>query len=84
MSFMPKEMIIKTQVAGQDSVIIQESHIALHTFAKRGYVTLDVYSCKEFDTEVALQYFKDVFKSDDVEFKLETRGEKISFRKQFP
>lgn len=58
-------------------VIIEESHIALHTFAKRGFVTLDVYTCKEqFDTDAALNFFKDVFKSDDIEFKVETRGEK--------
>lgn len=55
-------------------VMIQESHIALHTFVKRGFVTIDVYSCKEFDTEKALQYFKDMFKTDDIEYKIEARG----------
>ncbi len=57
-------------------VIINESHISLHTFAKRGYVTVDVYSCREFDTEFAVDYFKKAFQSDDVEFKVEVRGER--------
>jgi len=55
-------------------VIIQESHISLHTFVKRRFVTVDVYSCKEFDTDVAVAYFKKMFKTDDVEYKVEIRG----------
>lgn len=55
-------------------VIIQESHISLHTFAKRRFVTIDVYSCKEFDVETALSYFKHLFRSDDFEYNVEVRG----------
>ena len=57
-------------------VLIQESHIALHTFAKRGFVTIDVYSCNKFDTDLTLEYFRNVFQSEDIEYKIETRGER--------
>ncbi|MBI2442422.1 MAG: S-adenosylmethionine decarboxylase [Candidatus Levybacteria bacterium] len=55
-------------------VIIQESHIAIHTFIKRRFITVDVYSCKSFDTGKTIQYFRDVFKTDDLETQIETRG----------
>ena len=37
-------------------VMIMESHISLHTFTKRGFVTIDVYSCKEFSSEGVVEY----------------------------
>ncbi len=36
-------------------VIIAESHISVHTFPDRRYVNIDIFSCKEFDTGLALQ-----------------------------
>ncbi len=57
-------------------VVIQESHISIHTFIKRRFVTIDVYSCREFDTKYAIDYFKKVFKTDDVDFEIEQRGKK--------
>jgi S-adenosylmethionine decarboxylase len=57
-------------------VMIQESHISIHTFIKRRFVTIDVYSCKNFDVQFAIKYFKDIFKSDDVEYEIEVRGKK--------
>ncbi len=37
-------------------VIIAESHIAIHTFPEKNFISLDVFSCREFDTEVAIEY----------------------------
>lgn len=34
-------------------VFLAESHIAIHTFVERGFVNIDVFSCKDFDTELA-------------------------------
>ena len=42
-------------------VLIAESHISVHTFPKRQYVNIDVFSCKDFDTERALKELKDSF-----------------------
>jgi S-adenosylmethionine decarboxylase len=42
-------------------VIIAESHISVHTFPDRDYINIDVFSCKEFDTELALSEIQRVF-----------------------
>jgi len=57
-------------------VIIAESHISIHTFVKRRFITADVYSCKYFDAEKALAYFKNKFCTDDVEYYIQERGKK--------
>lgn len=57
-------------------VIIEESHISIHTFPKRGYVSIDVYSCRYFDTSKATNFFKSVFKPLDIETNTLDRGKK--------
>lgn len=57
-------------------VLIQESHISLHTFVKRGFVTADVYSCKEFDAQKAIKYFMKSFKTKDIQYAIVQRGTK--------
>jgi S-adenosylmethionine decarboxylase len=57
-------------------VMIQESHISIHTFIKRRFVTADIYSCKEFDTEKAVNFFKKAFKPKNIDSIVETRGKK--------
>ena len=34
-------------------VLIAESHISVHTFPERDYMNIDVFSCKDFDTDAA-------------------------------
>jgi S-adenosylmethionine decarboxylase len=36
-------------------VFLAESHIVIHTFVERGFVNIDVFSCKDFDTEHAAE-----------------------------
>ncbi len=47
-------------------VMIQESHISIHTFAKRGFVTIDLYSCKEFNDKGIVDYLKETFGTEDI------------------
>ncbi len=42
-------------------VLIAESHIAIHTFPERGYVWVDVFSCKEFDGDIATDSIVEAF-----------------------
>ena len=42
-------------------VIIAESHISVHTFPDRGYVNIDVFSCKEFDADDAMAQVGEFF-----------------------
>jgi S-adenosylmethionine decarboxylase len=34
-------------------VLIAESHVSVHTFPATGYVSIDIFSCKSFDTGAA-------------------------------
>ncbi len=47
-------------------VIIAESHISIHTFPDRGYVNIDIFSCKEFDPSLSIEDVKAVFSLPDV------------------
>ena len=40
-------------------VVIAESHIAIHTFPELDYFTMDIFSCKNFDHEKAIEYIRD-------------------------
>lgn len=56
-------------------VIIMESHISIHTFPKRGFISADVYSCKNgLDKDLIINFFKDKFDLKDVETNFIKRG----------
>ena len=55
-------------------VLIAESHIAIHSFPDKGFITLDIFSCKEFDIQNALKVFVDQFNPTRVEDRLVMRG----------
>lgn len=55
-------------------VIIAESHIAIHTYPTQGFLTLDIFSCKDFDTEAALNYFADRFRVKNLDHQVFSRG----------
>jgi S-adenosylmethionine decarboxylase len=56
-------------------VIIAESHISIHTFPKRGFVSADIYTCKSgMDTKTIINYFTETFKLSDIETHFIKRG----------
>lgn len=56
-------------------VVISESHISIHTFPKRGFVSADVYSCKNgMDKKFICDYFTNKFKLKDLETNFIKRG----------
>ena len=56
-------------------VIIMESHISIHTFPDRGFVSIDVYSCKNgMDTDFISKYFEEKFDLKDIEQNFIKRG----------
>lgn len=42
-------------------VFLAESHIAIHTFVERNFVNIDVFSCKDFDTDHAAADLRERF-----------------------
>ncbi len=42
-------------------VIIAESHITIHTYPEKRFLTCDIYSCKNFDIEKTVEYVVKAF-----------------------
>lgn len=56
-------------------VIIMESHISIHTFPKRGFLSADIYTCQNgLATEKAISIIKDAFALKDIETNFLRRG----------
>lgn len=55
-------------------VLIAESHISVHTFPDRAYLSLDIFSCKDFDYDQALAYAQETFGISRFEHNLLDRG----------
>lgn len=55
-------------------VMIAESHISFHTFPERNFVFVDLFSCKPFDVEKAVEYIVAFFRPQKVDKQVVTRG----------
>ena len=58
--------------------LLAESHIAIHTFPKRGFLSVDVFSCTGFDAQKAVDYLVEHFEMGRYDTHLINRG------KEFP
>ena len=56
-------------------VIIDKSHISVHTFDESASVSVDVFSCKEFDGEAAKAYVKGLITFENLNVRLLERSE---------
>lgn len=55
-------------------VLIAESHISIHTFPEKSFVSVDIFSCKSFDAGFASDYLKTAFGIVKVETNVLDRG----------
>jgi len=55
-------------------VIIAESHISIHTFPERRYVNIDMFSCKDFDSDLAIKELKALFDLTEIRSYILKRG----------
>ncbi len=55
-------------------VIIAESHISIHTFPRKDYINIDIFSCQPFNHERALDDVKELFGLTEVKTWLLDRG----------
>jgi len=55
-------------------VLIAESHISIHTFPEKDYLSVDIFSCREFNIEQAASHIKELFELDKMEINLLDRG----------
>ena len=62
-------------------VMIAESHISIHTFPKKGFASIDVYTCQsKLDTKKICSYFEQQFGFQELEIRDTKRG--LKFPKQ--
>jgi S-adenosylmethionine decarboxylase len=55
-------------------VIIAESHLSIHSFEEKGYSFIDIFSCKGFDVEKAIEITLNTFKPTSHEVNIVERG----------
>lgn len=60
-------------------VIIAESHVSIHTYPEKGFMVMDVFSCKPFDTRKAIEFVKQAFNAKRMDINVVKRG--IDFSK---
>jgi len=63
-------------------VLIAESHISIHTFPEKDYLSLDIFSCKPYDVSLAITHIKDRFEIKKFEQHILNRG--LEFPKHIP
>lgn len=55
-------------------VIIQESHLTLHTWPEHAYAAVDIFTCGDIDLEAGIEYLVRVFEARHADWKLHERG----------
>ena len=55
-------------------VMIAESHISIHTFPDQDYVFMDIFSCRNFDTDQAIKYLVGAFEAKKYDKHVLKRG----------
>jgi len=55
-------------------VIVKESHISLHTFPLKGFISVDIFSAQEFDVQKAVDFVVERFEVGRFETHLINRG----------
>src|SRR3989338_3754121 len=55
-------------------VMIAESHISIHTFPDQDYVFMDIFSCRNFNAEEAIDYLVNAFEAKKHKSNVVKRG----------
>ena len=55
-------------------VLIAESHISIHTFPEKNYLSLDIFSCKTFNLDLTIKYLNSKFTMESYEQNIVNRG----------
>ncbi|KYK26297.1 hypothetical protein AYK26_05305 [Euryarchaeota archaeon SM23-78] len=70
--YLKKEGSEKGGISGWIALI--ESGIQLHTIREKKFVSIDIYTCKEFDQKVAIEFCKKHYSPKKVEVNFLIRG----------
>jgi S-adenosylmethionine decarboxylase len=70
----PYEGLIPEDKGITGFVVIAESHVSIHTFPLKSYAFIDIFSCKPFQTELAINYCIDAFQCKSPDIHITNRG----------
>ncbi len=59
-------------------ILLEESHVSIHTWPEHQFSAVDIFSCKPFDAKKIQEVLMKSFSSDKVVIKQIERGEAIS------
>jgi len=65
---------VKSESGITGTIILAESNITIHTYPEKRFVSVDIYSCKEFDIPSAIQYLKEKFRFKKLKKHIIRRG----------
>ena len=55
-------------------LVLAESHLSIHTFIRNNFITLDLYSCKDFPSDVITSNIIKIFKPKSFKYSIINRG----------
>ena len=58
-------------------ILLEESHVSIHTWPEHEFAAVDIFSCKPFDAKRIQKLLMDSFVSDKVVIKQIERGEQV-------
>jgi len=56
-------------------VIIDKSHISIHAFDQGDLISIDVFSCKPFDTKIVTEYLRNKIKMHHIKIRVIERNQ---------
>jgi S-adenosylmethionine decarboxylase len=68
----PEEFADKAGLSG--SVMLIESSVVIHTLSVKRFISVDIYSCKQYDPALTEQWVKDYFGAQLVDSQFLKRG----------
>lgn len=57
-------------------VLISESHVSIHALPREGRMLADIFSCRAFDTDAAVEALREIFGFESVHIDVVSRGER--------
>lgn len=63
----PYEGLVPEDKGVTGVVIIAESHLTFHSFTEKDYFFFDLFSCKPFDTDFAVEFVRETFEVQNIE-----------------
>ena len=55
-------------------ILLEESHISIHTWPEHHFAAIDIFSCKPFDKEIISEILVQFFKTANITSRIVSRG----------